>query len=292
MCADPIGNGSCLRLKQIAEGRDDATELRLAGKTWEQIRPEELPPCAAERAGFMSENPQDIAKEHPYSWNEYYSKFKKTTYSRPAYAADCVPFRWMLREQVEGRKNNRGIAEDYHLPYSSELEDSVEEETRRGSSWIQHADNQILLLDTFFSAVQPNRSLVFIYAKESPLANDPRRLLVGVGRARSVGNVVPYKQTSGGFGSVIWERVIAHSIRPSMEDGFLLPYHELLDKAADDRDLANLAVFVPDEYVFSSLTLASMSATMLLLRYSYQLIKLLSDLRRWCLETGMDLNLG
>lgn len=248
VCDDPIGNGSCLRLKQIAEGRDDATELRLAGKTWEQIRPEELPPCAAERAGFMSENPQDIAKEHPYSRNEYYSKFKKTTYSRPAYAADCVPFRWMLRDQVEGRKNNRGIAEDYHLSYSSELEDSVKEETRRGSSWIQHADNQTLLLDTFFSAVQPNRSLVFIYAKESPLANDPRRLLIGVGRARSVGNVVPYKQTSGGFGSVIWERVISHSIRPSMEDGFLLPYHELLDKAADDRDLANLAVFVPDEY--------------------------------------------
>lgn len=248
VCADPIGNGSCLRLKQIAEGRDDATELRLAGKTWEQIRPEELPPCAAERAGFMSASPQDIAKEHPYSWNKYYSKFKKTTYYRPAYAADCVPFRWMLREQVEGRKNNRGIAEDYHLPYSSELEVNVKEETRRDSSWIQHADNQTLLLDTFFSAVQPNRSLIFIYAKESPLANDPRRLLIGVGRARSVGNVVPYKQTSGGFGSVIWERVITHSIRPSMEDGFLLPYHELLDKAADDRDLANLAVFVPDEY--------------------------------------------
>ena len=248
VCADPIGNGSCLRLKQIAERRDDETELRLAGKTWEQIRSEELPPCADERAGFMSEISKDIPKEHPYSWNKYYSKFKKTTYSRPAYAADCVPFRWMLREQVEGGKNATGIAEEYQLPYNSQLEDNIKEETNRGSSWIQHADNQILLLDTFFSTVKSDRSLVFIYAKESPLANDPRRLLIGVGRARSVSNVVRYKQTSGGFGSVIWERVVAHSIRPSMEDGFLLPYHELLKKVADDRDLANLAVFVPDEY--------------------------------------------
>lgn len=248
VCADPIGNGHCLRLKRIAEGRDDVTELRLAGKTWEQIRPEELPPCTAERAGFMSPNSQNIAKEHPYSYNKYYGKFKMTPYSRPAYAADCVPFRWMLREQVESRKNIAGIAETYHLPYSGELEDSVKEETGRGSNWIQHGDNQILLLDTFFSAVQPNLSLVFIYAKESPLADDPRRLLIGVGRARSIGNGVPFKQISGGFGSVIWERPVAHSIRPSMEDGFLLPYHELLDKAADDRDLADLAVFVPDEY--------------------------------------------
>ncbi len=246
VCKDPIGNSSCLRLKQIAKSRDDATELRLAGKTWKQIRPEEIPPCADERAGFMSTNSRDIPKEHPYaSLNEAYSKFSKVTYELPAYAADCIPFRWMLRKEAAE------IAKRYSLDYSDELEEGVDEEANYSPIWVQHAENQTLLLDTFFSSVEPERSLVFFYAQESPLSDDPRRLLIGVGRARSVGNVVPYKQTADGFGSVIWQRVIKHSIRPSMEDGFILPYHELLYKSAnDDRDLADFAVFVPDEYRF------------------------------------------
>ena len=248
VCANPIGNSSCLRLQQIAKSRDDVAELRLAGKTWKQIRPEELPPCANERASFMATERRDVTKRHPYAWNEFYDKFKDTTYERPAYAADCVPYRWMLRKQVEGSDKVVGIAKHYQLPYDSKLEDKIKNQTGRSSDWIQHADNQALLLDTFFSTVKPNHSLVFIYAKESPLSDDPRRLLIGVGRAQSVGNLVPYEQTAGGFGSIIWERVITHSIRPSMEDGFLLPYHELLKIQAEDRDLADFAVFVPDEY--------------------------------------------
>lgn len=244
VCADPIGNGSCLRLRQVAERRDDEFEVELAGKTWNQIKPEQLPPCADERAGFMSIHPRRIAKEHPYAaWNQVYSKFGKAAYELPEYAADCIPFRWMLRKEAAE------IAEHYSLPYSAELEDEVDQEAGIEPIWVQHGKNQTLLLDSFFSSVVPERSLVFFYAKESPLADDPRRLLIGVGRARRVGNVAPYEQTAGGFGSVAWQRVITHSIRPSMEDGFLLPYHELLDKAADDdRDLADLAVFVPDEY--------------------------------------------
>ena len=246
VCTDPIGNGSCLRLRQVAERRDDASEAELAGKTWDQIEPEQLPPCADERAGFMSTYPRRITKEHPYAaWNQVYSKFGKATYELPEYAADCIPFRWMLRKEAAE------IAEHYSIPYSAELEDEVDQEAGIEPIWVQHGKNQTLLLDSFFSSIVPERSLVFFYAKESPLADDPRRLLIGVGRAHWVGNVAPYEQTAGGFGSVAWQRVITHSIRPSpsMEDGFLLPYHALLDKAADDdRDLADLAVFVPDEY--------------------------------------------
>lgn len=244
VCADPIGNGSCLRLRQVAKRRDDAFEAELAGKTWDQIEPEQLPPCADERAGFMSTYPRRITKEHPYAaWNQVYSKFGKATYELPEYAADCIPFRWMLRKEAAE------IAEHYSIPYSAELEDEVDQEAGIEPIWVQHGKNQTLLLDSFFSSIVPERSLVFFYAKESPLADDPRRLLIGVGRAHWVGNVAPYEQTAGGFGSVAWQRVITHSIRPSMEDGFLLPYHALLDKAADDdRDLADLAVFVPDEY--------------------------------------------
>ena len=194
----------------------------------------------------MSAHHRSVNKVHPYaSWNQVYSKFGKATYDLPEYSADCIPFRWMLRKEAAE------IAEHYSIPYSAELEDEVDQEAGIEPTWVQHGKNQTLLLDSFFSRIVPKRSLVFFYAKESPLADDPRRLLIGVGQAHRVGNVAPYEQTAGGFGSVAWQRVITHSIRPlpSMEEGFLLPYHELLGKTADDnRDLADLAVFVPDEY--------------------------------------------
>ncbi|MGH9918977.1 MAG: hypothetical protein ACRD6W_08940, partial [Nitrososphaerales archaeon] len=193
----------------------------------------------------MSPRPRVVAKDHPYaSWNDSYRKFQRTTFDLPAYAVDCVPFRWVLRESAIE------LSELYKLPYQVELEEAVEREADLKSQiWVQHAENQRLLLDTFFSAVVPQRTLLFIYAKESPVSDDPRRILIGVGKALSVAQALPYIQVGGGFGSVLWERVIRHSIRPTMVDGFLLPYHELLAGAREGGyDVADLAVFVPDEF--------------------------------------------
>jgi hypothetical protein len=246
VCADPLANGSCLRLGRIAEGRDDAQEARLAGKPWAELADagHRLPPCSAERAGFMSPHPRQVVKEHPYAtWNEVYRKFGKASYELPKYSADCVPFRWMLR------KDAAQLAELYQLPYEAALEDAVDAEAGlRSPDWVQHDANQRMLLDTFFSAIEKNRSLFFVYAKESPVSVDPRRILIGAGRVLDVGQVTPYPQEGGGFGSVLWERVVRHSIHPDGTDGFLLPYHQLLalgDEAGIDPE--EYAVFVPDE---------------------------------------------
>ena len=246
ICADPLANGACLRLGRIAEGRDDALELSLAGRSWNDVSQAglPLPPCSAERAGLMSPHPRRVTKEHPYAaWNEVYRKFRPTSYDLPTYSADCIPFRWMLRDSAVE------ISEQYQLPYEAGLEAAVDAEASlRSPAWVQHGTNQQMLLDTFFSAVQKERSLFFVYAKESPLSNDPRRILIGVGRTLDVGQVVPYVQDSGGFGSVLWERVVRHSIRTTMEDGFLLPYHELLRLSEEaDIDPEDYAVFVPEE---------------------------------------------
>ena len=151
ICTNPLANGSCLRLGRIAEGRDDSRELSLAGKAWSDIAEADLPPCSAERAGFMSPHARRVTKLHPYAaWNEVYRKFKPTSYEVPAYSADCVPFRWMLR------KGAAEISDEYQLPYEPELEAAVDlEAALRDPSWVQHAKNQQLLLDTFFSAVEP-----------------------------------------------------------------------------------------------------------------------------------------
>lgn len=245
ICGDPLANSSCLRLSRIAEERNDARELELAGKPWGELAEIEVPPCAAERVGFMSPSARRPLKRHPYSaWNETYTKFRPTSYESPAYSADCVPFRWMLRKEAEA------VADKLQLPYRVELEEAVDHDAGLNNpNWVQHADNQRLLLDTFFSAVEPRRTLVWIYAKETPLVEDHRRTLIGVGRVNTIGKVIPYLQEGDGFGSVLWERVITHSIRPSMEDGFLLPYHEILRLRAEmDIDPAEFAVHVPDEF--------------------------------------------
>lgn len=245
ICADPLANSSCLRLGRIAEGRDDAVEVKLAGKPWTDLSDSELPPCSAERAGFMSPRSRVITKQHPYaSWNDVYRRFQPTKFELPSFSADCVPFRWMLRDQAAE------IADQYSLPYEVGLEAAVDlEADLKNPSWVQHETNQRLLLDTFFSTVQPERTLCFFYAKVTPVSEDPRRILIGVGRAHAQGAAVPYLQEGDGFGSVLWERVIQHSIRPTMEDGFLLPYHELLQLAASGEcDPEAHAVFVPEEF--------------------------------------------
>ena len=211
---------------------------------WTELPPSELPPCASERSGFMSPASRQVRKVHPYSvWNKHYEKFLPTTYAMPGYSADCVPFRWMLRA------NAVDLAATLHLDYRVELEDGVDAEADLNKPvWVQHADNQSLLLDTFYSAIKPAHSLFFVYAKETPMSEDSRRVLIGVGRTSSVGTVVPYDQTGGGFGSVLWERMIGHTIRPNRADGFLMPYHDLMTACRESGDdIAEFVVHVDED---------------------------------------------
>ncbi len=194
----------------------------------------------------MATKARSVVKHHPYAmWNDTYKKFQATTFELPAFSADCVPFRWMLRQ------NATDIADLYEIAYEPALEAAVDTEAGLSDpAWVQHATNQQPLLDTFFSAIQPEKSLVFFYAKESPLSTDPRRILIGAGRVFSVADVIPYAQSGAGFGSVLWERVVRHTVRPDMSDGFLLPYQDLLQQATKDPGLdpAEFAVFVPEEF--------------------------------------------
>ena len=185
-----------------------------------------------------------MTKEHPYaSWNDVYRKFRPTSYELPAYSADCIPFRWMLRQSAAE------IAELYQLPYEAALEEAVDAEAGlRSPAGFSTRSNQRLLLDTFFSAVEKDRSLFFVYAKESPVSDDPRRILIGVGRILDVGQVIPYAKTPAGSGRCSGSASCGTRSGPTMDDGFLLPYHELL-RLADEAgiDPADYAVFVPDE---------------------------------------------
>ncbi|MFQ5791935.1 MAG: AAA family ATPase, partial [Acidobacteriota bacterium] len=117
---------------------------------------------------------------------------------------------------------------------------------------MQARKNQLAMLDTFFGAIRLEESLCFFYAKRTPLSEQARRVIVGVGRVLSVGEPVEYVYDTPDphLRAMLWERNVGHSIRPDFGDGFLFPYKEILELAAEDGDVnpEDFVAFAPDEY--------------------------------------------
>jgi ATP-dependent exoDNAse (exonuclease V) alpha subunit len=258
VCRNICANTSCVVLPRIAQSRDDALEIKLAGQSIEHLERAQLPPCVEEHATFMAGFKQTLKKVHPYraSAKQTHGHFEDTSYHLEPYAAAAVPFRWMLKNEVEGAKKGvAGKAEQLSLGYMVEREPdmSVNGWDQSDTSWVQHGDNQRMLLDTFFSAVQPEESLVFFYAKRTPLSDQPGRVIVGVGRVKQVGAPTEYRYAKDAPGDAmpgyLWERNVHHSIRTAGKDGFLLPYHQLLELAEQDDsvDLESCVAYAPAE---------------------------------------------
>jgi hypothetical protein len=243
-------------LGRIAAAKRDQPERKLAGRHLNVLSQPELPACAPERGAIMSSEGWTRIAKHPYveSSPETHGHFDKTSFEHLPYSAACVPFRWMLKRTIEGdaKKSIGGLCDQLRLGYRPEREPELPFET----SWVQERENQLSVLDTFFSAVVPEHSLCFFYAKRTPMADDARRVIVGVGRVLQVASPVEYRYRESGNGDhglkcMLWERNVVHSIRPGFTDGFLLPYHQLLSLAEEQPslDLSALTVFAPDAFL-------------------------------------------
>ena len=236
VCARPLDNTSCLVLPRIGEGRRDDVEARCAGQRLDELARVDLPPCVGERVSFMAPFALPRRMTHPYTefYPETYGHFAPTGFTHSAYSAACVPYRWMLREKVEGNAKDGeiGVAERLKIGWVPDREPEIR--NHRGkeveTAWIQERENQLGLLDTFFGALRPEESLCFFYAKRTPLSEQSRRVIVGVGRVLSLGEATEYeyKVENPPLRCVLWERNVGHSVRPGFADGFLFPYQEAL----------------------------------------------------------------
>lgn len=253
VCKQPGANHSCTVLSRIAEEKNSDDEERIARTPWSELDAGELPPCVLERGGFMRTSELSVVRTHPYSdWSPAHQHLSPTVHRMPAYSLEAIPFRWMMREQAAL------IADQWGIGYDPDLEDSADFKIRpnseRRTAWVQDHRNQIALLDTFFSAVRPDSSLVFLYAKDVPIEDesDPAaRVLVGVGRVIHVDAPVEWEFTGKHvpLRSYLWERGVHHSVRPTLQDGFLLPYQELIDSPQfAGQDLGELIARAPDEH--------------------------------------------
>lgn len=184
---------------------------------------------------------------HPYSHDQRYAHFLTTQFQHPPYSAAAVPFAWMMKSKGDGIPDR---AKTYKIDFRPDLEPDLKFDTL----WVQERRNQLAMLDTFFGAITPEESLVFFYAKRTPLTDDGRRVIVGIGRVTKVGPAVEYNYKKGtpsdAMRCVLWERNLHHSIRPEVKDGFLLPYHDLIDLAEQDPsiDLSSFVLHAPEEH--------------------------------------------
>ena len=163
VCADPVNNASCLRLTNIHERRNDSVEVGLRGRRIDELSHSQHPPCVAERGAFMAEFPITWRAQHPYfATSDVHGHFRLTPVEFPPYSAGAVPFRWVLRKEADE------IAQSHGITFIDEAEDDARAVMGFDSAWVQDISNQARMLDGFFSAIEPDRSLAFFYAKEVP----------------------------------------------------------------------------------------------------------------------------
>lgn len=234
VCQDPLGNASCILLKNVGPKRDDAVEAAIAGQRMTEAASGYVPPCIYERATFMSHKHLSVLKVHPFASRPGLETVRPTTVPLPAYSAHATPYRWMLRGEVAAVTSGR---EDVFRP---ELEERVDRAmgAPKPGSWVMHGENQRALFTEFFRTLVPESSLAFFYAKHTPLADDPQRILLGAARVMKV-QLPGLYETAGepAFPTLLWETVVYHSLRPAMTDGVLLPYRALLTAADADPSL-------------------------------------------------------
>lgn len=244
VCQNPKENSSCLILKSIREKRDDEKESNLAGKELNDLKAAEHPICINERATFMA--PFEIYRKiyHPYiETSEHHSHIEPMSFRNPIYSATPIPFRWM------SKKSAWEIADFYSLDVNEDKEPKYPY-WLRNTNWIQGHENQKTLLSRFFGMLEPDKSLCFFYAKLTPLTEDERRVIIGVGRVKHIGELIEYNYSSQEqIRAYVWDRVIQHSIRPDFSDGFLLPYHQILELAESNStiNIEEYVAFAPED---------------------------------------------
>jgi len=259
VCKMPRLNSSCLALNRIGSAKDDAKEEPYAGHRLDEVPAVDAPPCFAERVNFLSPKPQRRLAHHAYSrTSEHHKHICDTTFTHPAFSAAATPYGWLLKERAWGKNWRKGVidsqslAERYGIDARPDYEPS-EPEWLHGRPWIQSHRNQKALLDSFFGALRPEKSLVFAYAKRTPLIDDDQWVIVAVGRIKSIGDIQEWDYDPprhSGLRSYLWERSVCHSIRPNGADGVLLPYHDLVQRCDRDTDVdpRDCLAMVPEEY--------------------------------------------
>ena len=111
----------------------------------EELDTGDLPPCVAERAGFMAPFEFTRTVEHPRGDQPRAPALRPTPYRHPAYSAACIPFRWLLADGA------RLIAEEHGIDLVETGAEDAGPAQAMGfdTAWVQDKRCQLAMLDTF-----------------------------------------------------------------------------------------------------------------------------------------------
>ena len=250
VCEKPCFNTSCMKLKNIAENKDDEKEENFAGQS---IKGHETEiPCLSEGGCFMSEESYTKENIHPYKKNnpKTHGHFLPTDLVYPPFSLPARPFGWTMlskNDVVKGKIKIEELADKKGIDYDADNEPDLGWNT----NWVQDASNQRAIFKTFYQDVEVNKSLVITYSKQVPFVEEAKRIVTGIGFVTSITEPPEHNHTEAGeLRSILWETMIGHSIRNDRKNGFLLPYKEMMEYAEKnpDFDITSIAVLADDEY--------------------------------------------
>ena len=240
VCTDPQNNNACLRLKNISESRDDKAEATICGQCMADHA--NSLSCISEGSAFMSPVPMTRRTIHPYKTYRYetHQHFLPTDITYPAFSFPARPYAWLMKDAVET------VKEIYNIDFLPEREPVLKFNT----IWVQDAENQKAIFNSFYGDVIENESLCIAYAKQVPFVEDTRRVVIGIGHVKKIIPAVEHNHTNAGkLRSMIWETMVCHSIRDDHEDGFIIPYQQMMEYAQThpEFDMASITVFAPED---------------------------------------------
>jgi hypothetical protein len=152
VCKGPKFNTACLKLKGIAESKNEVEEEKVQGKTVKELLDAQLrlPPCVKERATFMANFDFSRQAEHPYTQTSpaTHGHFRPTALRHPAYSAAAVPFRWMMRDVAFGNPKEGIVGLVDHYPLE-EVDQKFEPTLSFDTNWMQDHRNHRALLECF-----------------------------------------------------------------------------------------------------------------------------------------------
>ena len=254
-CCSVLDNSFCRILPRI-----DATKNPDEEPSDTLITEENFPPCISEKGTFLS--PHSYTRELNHAWvgiNQLFKDFKPGIFFHKPFSFNAVPFLWMMKNK--GGDDNPHYSEKadvFELDYDPELEREVDEKLGfEGNIWVQHPANQRILLDAFFGCLKKQQSLIFFYCKDTPFSEPNERVIVGVAKVKNTPSaILDYGFDKGytGHKSHPWDRCIEHTLTANNPDGFLLPYHDILQYTKDNSvevDLKEYAAGASDYKQFS-----------------------------------------
>ncbi len=254
-CCNVLDNSFCRILTRIdgSKDPDNEPEDTLIDESYS-------PPCLSEKGTFLS--PHQNFRQLVHAWkdiNPLFSEYGPGHYQHKPFSINSVPFLWMMKSKASDKQPHFSEkARTYELDYKPELEEEVDRKLGfEGNIWVQHPHNQKVLLDSFFGCLKEGTSLVFFYCKHTPLSEPNERVIVGVAKVRkNPDRILEYSFPKGytGHRGHPWDRCVEHTLTIKNPDGFLLPYHELLEHVEAEKldvDLKEFAAYAPDYLQFS-----------------------------------------